>query len=220
MKAARKGRAPGRKKFGEYLRVEQLVGLAAELQSLRGHHPLTKRRDGKYEGDILGFVRGLRLSSRVIYFLRDWLSGEDLSVNWGHLLAPNNESCSPECDVVVHSKGEVRKWNDRKDAIMVFAFVEASKARAIVSCKSKLTAIDKQYPKALRKYGVRNIFLFAECCKESDFARLRKEAKRAGYAGLWCLYLTEGPTIKEDESTYVEFGNAVAEAVKKSKAKR
>jgi hypothetical protein len=220
MKAAKKGRASRAEKFGDYLRVEQLVGLAAEMQSLRGHKPLTKRRDGKYEGDILGFVRGLRLSARVIYFLRERLSGQDLNVNWAHLLAPNDESCSPECDVVVHSKGEVRKWDGNDHPIMVFAFIEAGNARAIVSCKSKLTTIDKQYPKDLRKYGVKNIFLFAECCKESDFARLRKEAKRAGYAGLWCLYLTKGPTIKRDESMYVEFGNAVVEAVKKPKAKR
>jgi hypothetical protein len=51
--------------FGGSLAVEQLVSLTAELQKLRHHPPLTRRAGGKYEGDILGFVKGLRLSARV-----------------------------------------------------------------------------------------------------------------------------------------------------------
>ena len=69
--------------FGGSLAVEQLVSLTAELQKLRHHPPITRREAGKYEGDILGFVKGLRLSARVIYFLREYLSEMDFEVSWG-----------------------------------------------------------------------------------------------------------------------------------------
>jgi len=215
MRAPKKVRPRPQMKFGKALRVEHLTGLTAELQKLRDHRPLVKRSDGKYEGDILGFVRGLRLSARVIYFLRERLSDTNLEVNWGHLVNPNDDSCSPECDVVIHIKGHVRKWNGSDKPIMDFTFIEAAHARAVVSCKSSLGAIDKQYPKDLKKYGVRNIFLFAECCAEDDFPRLREAAIKAGYRGLWCLYLTRGSTFKTDERMYVSFGDALSRALKK-----
>jgi hypothetical protein len=183
---------------------------------------LVKRGDGKYEGDILGFVKGLRLSARVIYFLRERLSSTDLEVNWGHLLDQGESSCSPECDVIVHTKGHVQKWNGNQNPIMDFRFVSAGNARAVVSCKSNLTAIDKAYPKDLKKYGVRKIFLFAECCEETQFPVLLKKAKQAGYSGLWCLYLTQAqsPTFKTDESMYDAFGAAVLKAVKRRRRMR
>jgi hypothetical protein len=216
MRAAVKARPRPQIKFGKSLRVEQLIGLKEELQKLRHHPPLVQRSDGKYEGDILGFVRGLRLSARVIYFLRERLSDTDLQINWGHLLDPNEDSCSRECDVVIHVRGHVRKWNGTDKPIMEFTFIEAAHARAVVSCKSTLKSIDKDYPKDLKKYGVKNIFLFAECCAEADYPRLRKAAKKAGYRGLWCLYLTRGSAFFEtDESMYVAFGDAVMKAVHK-----
>lgn len=98
-----------RSAVGANLRIEQLVGLREELQILRHHPPLIKRLDGKYEGDILGFVKGLRLSARVIYFLRERLSSTGLEVSWGHILDQKERSCSPECDVVIHRKGYVRR---------------------------------------------------------------------------------------------------------------
>lgn len=218
MKGAVKRTSQPQIKFGNVLAIEQLTGLTAELQKLRSHPPLVRRGDGKYEGDILGFVRGLRLSARIIYFLREHLSGTDLEVNWGHLLDENDDSCSPECDVVVHSKGHVRKWNGQNDhPIMDFRFIKAGSVRAVISCKSSLNAVDRTHPKALKNYGVQDIFLFAECCEERHFLSLRKKAESAGYSGLWCLYLTQdkGASFKTDESMYVEFGKAVLEAVKK-----
>src|SRR6266849_10235424 len=152
-----------RARFGQVLAVEQLTGLTAELQRVRTHPPLVKRSDGKYEGGILAFVKGLRLSARVIYFLRERLSSTDLEVNWGHLVDRNEESCSPECDVIIHEKGHLRKWNGGEKSVMDFRFVEAGSVRAVVSCKSSLDTIDKAYPKSLRKYGVKTVFLFAEC---------------------------------------------------------
>ena len=218
MKGAAKTISQPHIKFGKALAIEQLIGLTAELQNLRTHPPLVRRSDGKYEGDILGFVKGLRLSARIIYFLREHLSGTDLEVSWGHLIDENDESCSPECDVIVHAKGHVRKWNGQHDhPIMDFRFIRAESTRAVISCKSSLNSVDRIYPKALRSYGVQNIFLFAECCEDRRFLSLRKKAESAGYSGLWCLYLTQdsGTPFKTDESMYDEFGKAVLKAVRR-----
>jgi hypothetical protein len=196
------------------LPVEQLIGLAAELQKLRSHPPLVKRSDGRYEGDILGFVKGLRFSARMIYFLREHLSHTDLEVSWGHLVDDNEQSCSPECDIIIHKKGQVRKWNGSVAPVMEFKFVKASNALAVVSCKSKATSIDKRYPKDLKSFGIKNIFLFAECCRKKDFKRLSLHAKNAGYGGFWSLYYAEDddPGYVTDETQYADFGNRVLAA--------
>jgi hypothetical protein len=207
-------------KFGEMLSIEQLVGLTAELQKVRHHPPLTRRHDGKYEGDILGFVKGLRLSARVIYFLRECLSGEQgVSVSWGHLLNAEEQACSPECDVVIHRQGHIRNWNGGEKPVMDFKFIRAEGVRAVVSCKSRLDSIDGSYPVALKQFGIRKVFLFAECCRHDRLKDLRKAAAKAGYSGLWCLYTTEkddteGSTFRTDESMYVEFGTAIKKAAK------
>jgi hypothetical protein len=201
--------------FGKALSVEQLTGLAAELVTLRTHPPLVKRQDGRYEGDILGFVRGLRLSARVIYFLRERLSTTGLEINWGHVVK-DEQSCSPECDIIIHTAGHVRKWNGNAAPVMDFKFVDASSVRAVVSCKSTLDHIDKDYPKALKKYGVKKIFLFAEVCRASQLKSLRSAAKKAGYSGLWSLCLVEKPEagFTTDERMYVDFGETLLKAVK------
>jgi hypothetical protein len=216
---AKKGQA--NPSFGASLSVEQLEGLSAELQKLRHHPPLTRRQSGKYEGDILGFVKGLRLSARIIYFLRECLSHTHYEVNWGHVLNSDEQSCSPECDIVIHSKGHVRKWNGDggTDPVMNFRFVRAEDVQAVVSCKSRLDSIDSSYPLALKQFGIKKVFLFAECCREDQFPSLRAKAKGAGYSGLWCLYFTQkGPDesmFSTDETMYVDFGNSIRKAVKK-----
>jgi len=204
--------------FGERLALEQLAGLTAELQLLRQHPPLIKRKDGKYEGDILGFVKGLRLSARVIYFLRERLSSIiNLEVNWGHILDDSGQSCSPECDVIIHSIGYVRHWNGSKNPVMDFKFVKASEVLAVVSCKSQLTSVDKDYVSSLKKYGVKKVFLFAECCKEPSLPQLRKKAHDAGYKGFWCLYTIQEPGefVKEDEKMLKNFGDSIQRSLKR-----
>ena len=205
----------GQLPVGAGLSVEQLVGLSRELQCLREHPPLVKRSDGKYEGDILGFVKGLRLSAGVIYFLRERLSSAGLEVSWGHILDQNGQSCSPECDVVIHKKGHIRCWNGRKDPIMEFKFVEASSVMAVISCKSKLTTIDKQYPPSLKKYGVEKVFLLAECCAESSKESLKKKAREAGYKGLWFLYSVAKTkeAVTTDDHTLKNFGDEISRSV-------
>ena len=200
---------------GVSLAIGQLVGLSSELQLLRDHPPLVKRSDGKYEGDILGFVKGLHLSARVIYFLRERLSSADLEVSWGHILDQNGQSCSPECDVVIHKKGWICRWNGSSKPIMEFTFVEARSVLAVISCKSKLTTIDKDYPTSLKKYDVKKVFLFAECCDESSLQSLKQTARKAGYKGLWFLYSVENSTglVKTDEPALKSFGDEILKSV-------
>jgi hypothetical protein len=215
-KAASKSKAAPKPKgsVGVGLANEQLAALAAQLLNCREFPPLVTRSDGKYEGDILGFVKGLRLSAGVIYFFREKLDHLDLEVSWGHLLDDKQQYCSRECDVIIHSKGSVRTWNGGKHPIMEFRFVDVAKARAVISCKSLLTSIDKEYPKEMKKFGVKKVFLFAECSSATNFPNLRKEAKKAGYADLCCLYFTTPQGfVKKDERMWFDFGNKVLAAV-------
>jgi hypothetical protein len=214
--ARRKQELPARNiRFGNSLAIQELREIATELQSLREHPPLVQKEAGRYEGAILAFVRGLRLSARLIYFLRKFLSSSDLKVSWGHLLDETGNGCSRECDVVIHEKGFIQRWNGNAEPIMDFHFIKAQNVRAVVSCKSKLTSIDSDYPKALRKYGVKNVFLFAESCDEAKYSRFRKLAKSVGYRGVWCLYFTQehGSKVEMDENMLFAFGEAVRKAV-------
>ena len=213
--ATASGLASSRKKapkFGEAIKLEALVALTSELKMLRQYPPVTQRSAGRYEGDILGFVRGLRLSARVLYFLRDHLLGTGLNISWGHLISDNDESCSPECDIIVHKPGNVRRWNGYENPIMNFSFINARDARIVISCKSTITSIDTRYPKDLKKHGVDNVFLFAETCKASRLEGLRARAMKAGYAGLWCLYTTseaDPSIVQTDEPMLVDFGTHI-----------
>jgi hypothetical protein len=111
-KGRSKAKAPSKAKgrLGIGLSNAPLTALAAELLSYRDAPPLTKRSDGKYEGDILGFVKGLRLSAGIIYFFNQKLSSHpELEVSWGHLLDEKQLSCSRECDVIIHSRGSAMK---------------------------------------------------------------------------------------------------------------
>jgi hypothetical protein len=214
-----KGRKLSAKKisFGGQLEIQQLVSLTAELQALRECPPLVRRSDGKYEGDILGFVKGLRLSARLIYFLRERLSDVNLDISWGHIVDDNEQSCSPECDIVIHKKGHIREWNGgNKHPIMEFKFVKASSVLAVVSCKSHLTSIDREYVASLKRCCVKNIFLFAECCKNMHLDKLQRNSKTAGYKGFWCLYTIDKDHsfISTDGVRLRDFGDAVYRSVK------
>jgi hypothetical protein len=82
-----------------------------------------------------------------------------------------------------------------------------------------LSSVDARYPKSLRKFGVKRVFLFAECCKDTHFPRLKKAARKAGYAGLCCLYLikTRKPGFTRDEKMYRSFSNGVVKAAVEEK---
>jgi hypothetical protein len=163
----------------------------------------------KERGRILAFVRGLRLSARLIYVLRTALSDRGVEVSWGHLLDENERLCSPECDVIIHKSGSVQRWNGHEEPVMDFRFVSCTRAVAVVSCKSLLDSVDrdlKAYCAQMQRY-VKRVLLFAECCRPRKVERLSRAAKEAGYGGLWYLYvLEEGssePTV--DERVWMDF---------------
>jgi len=85
----------------------------------------------------------------------------------------------------------------------------------VVSCKSVLTQVDREYPTALKKYGVKKVFLFAECCPLSSIDRLRHAAKRYGYMGVWVLYYEGKDKIGTvtDENMYIDFGRRLIKSV-------
>src|SRR6266496_950154 len=201
-------------KFGQAIAFGKLYELAGELKELRLAPPEVTKKKGSRLGEILGFIRGLHLSARLIYFLRDQLSHTNCDVNWGHLLDGNDASCSPECDIIIHDKGYLGRWNGGDRPVMDFRFIRVTSAKAVVSCKSLLTSIDQKYPATLRKFGVKKVFLFAECCKKRHLARLRKTARAAGYAGVYCLYLIETgkSDFQRNEREYEAFTNAVLKA--------
>jgi hypothetical protein len=200
--------------LGVGLRTEVLRGLIGELGQVRNYEPLVHKGKGKYEGGILGFITGLRLSARVAYYIREQLSETDYRISWGHLIDEQERSCSPECDIIIHKKGHIRKWNGFRKSIMNFKFVRARRAVAVVSCKSTLKSIDVDHPKNLKKFGIKNVFLFAESCKKGSYARLAKAARKAGYKGLWCLYFKDADgSTTIDDTMHIAFIESVKRAI-------
>ena len=98
---------------------------------------------------------------------------------------------------------------------MNFKFIRARKAVAVISCKSTLKSIDTDHPKDLKKFGIKNVFLFAETCPKGSFARLSKSAKNAGYKGLWCLYFTDtdGSMVSIEDAMHMAFIDALKKAI-------
>ena len=171
-----------RRTLATTLKLEQFHGLMSELSDWRTL--------GLQDAGILGFVKGLRFSARLIYAIRDHLSSSSYEVDWGHLLTRDGNSCSPECDIIIHKRGHVREWNGTTRPVMNFKFINCKDAVAVISCKSMITSVDKEhkaYIKALKPY-VDKIFIFAECCEPSAVTRLKRSAQKAGCKGFWYLY--------------------------------
>ena len=169
--------------LGKTLRLADFESLATELKGWRTSE-LQDIEKSKGSGLVLGFVKGLRLSAGLIYVLRKRLSGNQLEVHWGHLLDSYHDSCSPECDVIIHKKGFYEEWNGHDDRVMDFKFIECDNALAVISCKSYAKKVDADYPKKLSPY-VTQVILFAECCPPEQYDKLCLQAKKAGYQGFW-----------------------------------
>lgn len=176
--------------LGGTLRIADFESLKSELQRWRTPE-LRDLEKQKGSGLVLGFVKGLRLSAGLIYVLRKQMSSGGLDIHWGHLLNSSEDSCSPECDVIIHKPGFLEEWNggDRQDRVMDFKFIVCDKAIAVISCKSfaKAKDIDAKYVRNLKQY-VKHVFLFAECCPPSEYERLCDKAKGVGYSDFCCLY--------------------------------
>jgi len=194
-----------------HLATRELSILAEELQDLREYGSLLSTGNGQYQGHILGFVKGLRISAKVIYFIRKCLSTEQLEVSWGHIIDTETGVCSPECDVIIHSPGHFEKWNGNEKPVMEFVFVEARYVKAVVSCKSDLKSVDGDYPTCMKSIGVDNVILFAESCSQTNYENLKEQAINAGYSGLWCSYFTlgSGSELIKDEEHHYEFYDSI-----------
>ena len=210
-------KSKGPKDIFKVLSFGPLNGLAGELQDYRDFS-FSSKGNGIYRGSILGFVKGLRFSSKLIYFLRERLSGTGLEVNWGHILSPEKHFFSPECDIIIHEAGVFSRWNGTQQPVMDFVFVLVEKVKAVISCKSFLRSIDKVYPQTLKKIRINKTYLFAECCNKKAYAGLLRKAKEAGYKGLWCLYFVTKPgSFETDEGQYEDFMATISKEIPKKK---
>ena len=195
------------------LDLEQFDLLCAELGGWRIDPYIQMMEEEKAEGRVLAFVRGLRLSARLIYAIRKQLSATDLKADWGHILDDDGGlKCSPECDVIIHHPGVMRQWNGSSEPVMDFKFVEQKHAVAVISCKSYITSIRqdfKNYCDKVRDY-VKNVWLFAECCRPGAVDRLREKSQEAGYGKFWYLYAWDGKSsIQQNKQGWFDFLESV-----------
>lgn len=150
-----------------------------------------EKKEGADKGLIFPFARGLRFSCLLIYAIREALSGSDLEVNWGQIIGDGGLVLSGECDIIIHKKGHVKKWNgsDNGNHVMDFRFINKGNAVAVISCKSYLTksTIETEYCTNMLKY-VKRVWLFAECCGPESVDLIKEESKKIGYENFWHLY--------------------------------
>ena len=155
----------------------------------------------KAKGRILGFVKGLRFSSALIYAIRDSFRRETLKADWGHLMDEGGNFVSPECDIIIYEGKYFDRWNGEPEPVMDFKFIEANKAKAVISCKSfiKTADVEEEYCRRLLEY-VDKVWFFAECCGPKSFDNIKNTAVKYGYEDFWCLYTQNGA----GELTYLE----------------
>lgn len=211
-----------KKLFGQGQDISPFEELCAALLTTRECPPVVtiQQKNGKRKkrGDILDFIKGLRLSARLIYILRERLRDQGVEVNWGHVEDDSQRLCSPECDIIIHDGGVADRWNGRNDhCVMDFLFIKREAVKAIISCKSTLTAsgIDADFAEVVRKtFKIKNTFLFAETVDHSQYASLKKKAKAAGYKGLWPLYrLAPNDQKVKNPQDYLDFLHALRQAI-------
>lgn len=193
------------------LAIGELQNLANELSSYTEYKPLLSDGNGCYSGHILGFVKGLRLSAKLIYFLRKCLSGKNLDVSWGHIINTHTGDCSPECDVIIHDPGFYEKWNGGEKPVMEFCFIETHAVKAVISCKSIVTSFDERYPAQLASMGIDSVYVFGETCSKTNYQNLRARAQTMGYKDFWVSYFTIGGADEweADGTHHEEFFNHI-----------
>jgi len=198
------------------LRLCHFHGLKEELARWRVDAFVREIEKEKRAGRILGFIRGLRLSARLVYALRDHLSSTGVEVHWGHIVDVGTGLCSPECDVIIHKPGSRGRWNGTEEPVMDFRFIDSRLTVAVVSCKSLIHRVDRGYCHRMAHY-VANVLLFAECCHPARVKGLRRAAQEAGYRGFWYLYAWEPESSKypHDETVWEDFLSQVEKLVTK-----
>ena len=203
------------------LRFGPLYQLCNDLQMWQTDTDVKLLEKVKGSALVLPFVKGLRLSSQLIYILRTALSElEHVEVDWGHLLDENDNSFSPECDVIIHRCGHFAEWDGNAKPVMHFKFIKRECALAVVSCKSFVDRVDLKYAKSLRPY-IGHVFFFAECCEPRKVDSLRRAAREAGYAGFGYLYTYNRETgeTATDPKEWGNFFDEIASTVKKAARK-
>jgi hypothetical protein len=186
-----------KKQTGLFLRMleeTEFEKLCAELRTLRTKAALMKRAG--FRPRIHDFVRGLRFSSLLTYRIRDLLRTSGLTASWGQLIDEDGNTCSPECDIIIHGECANLRWNgnsgDKDPHVMDYHFVPCGEARAVVSCKSLLRGAsdvnkERVYLSRLTRY-VKTVWLFAECCRQGKSRAIRTAAKNTGFKRFWFLY--------------------------------
>jgi hypothetical protein len=198
---------------GKLLDREGLAALHARLVQFR----LAEfgEDDGRSERRMLYFVQGLRFSAELIYEIRRLLSSANIAAHWGHLLRRDDVLCSPECDIILHRDGKRHRWNgDHPEPVFDFWFVNPDSVRAVISCKSRIrrpSDVDRKYCQDLRSYGVKRVWLFAECCDSASVDKIASRAKSAGYDRFFHLYTLDPKTGTHSpgEDSWHEFIRAI-----------
>jgi len=187
----------------------------AEFQSWHISAFVKQLNLNKNKGGVLPFVRGLRLSAQLIYAIRGIISEQpELDANWGHILDQNNNFLSRECDIIIHRKGEVHKWNGKHGCVMDFRFISYDRALAVVSCKSFVTnsVISKEaaYCKEMKNF-VDKVWFFGECCAPKAVASLNKKAAAVGFDKFWHSYTWDKKTdaIQQNYPGWFDFREEV-----------
>lgn len=186
--------------MSETLALEPFRALTEELASYTEGDVAPEASSPGAPGGVLPFVRGLRLSARLIYIIRERLCGSGIEVDWGHLVDAEKNILSNECDIILH-RGSFRRWNGNTKPVMDFHFVNVGNAIAVISCKTTIRTIDSPYAHQIKPF-VKKVCLFGQCCHSQDAKRLAKSARSAGYTGMWYLYSQEkdGDRVPADKS--------------------
>jgi len=199
--------------LGQLLDQSPLVRLHADLQQFR----LADYQADRLEASVprmLPYIRGLYFSAGLIYAIRKIIPSSQVQANWGHVLRAGSMTCSPECDVILHSQCHSR-WNGYHERpVMDFAFVSPTNTLAVISCKSFVrwpSDVDSEYAKDLKRHKVKRVWLFAECCPPRSSDRIAARAKAAGYEHFFHLYTMDAKTgaAKPSEESWRAFVSAV-----------
>ena len=206
------------------LKLRKISALARELEDWRSENETRMSR--MKNGRIFDFVKGLRLAARLTYILKEKLSKYNLDANWGQILDKDGFYLSPECDIIIHKEGHFDRWNGEGSdmhRIMDFRFIELENVVAVISCKSYLTSISKEYInycQRLKPYLKGRIFwLFAECIPTGRENALDTKARSIGHDGFWYLY-TWNENIsehKEDRPLWEKFVDEIDKLGQKKK---
>jgi len=180
-------------------------GLAALHRRLAEFRLASVQEDGSLERRMLYFVQGLHFSAELIYVIRALLPTKEVEAHWGHVLRGDDILCSPECDIILHRNGKRGRWNgEHKDPVFDFWFIQPEAVSAVISCKSMLRApsdVDAAFCRNLQGYGVKHVWLFAECCESAKVDQVEARAKKAGYDKFFHLYTFDPKTGTDTPST-------------------